>query len=141
MIHCAAETGIQKSRNELWRINVEGTRHVVQQAGQAQKLERFTYISTAYVAGTQRGLVKEDAPLPTHFFSLYEQSKAEAERVVRATSLPLTICRPGMIVGNSQTGRTRNFNTVYSVLKLMRFNRRSSPVREPSRANRGGSRR
>ncbi len=119
VIHCAAETGIQKSKDELWRLNVDGTRHVVQIAEKMAQLKRFTYISTAYVAGTQRGQIMEDAPLPNHFYSLYEQSKAEAERVVRATSLPLTICRPGMIVGNCRTGRTRNFNTVYYVLKQM----------------------
>ena len=61
----------------------------------------------------------EDAPLATQFYSLYEESKAEAERIVRGASLPYVICRPGMIVGNSVTGRTRNFNTVYYVLKLM----------------------
>ena len=131
VIHCAAETGIQKSREELWRINVEGTRHVVQWAEKMPRLQRFTYVSTAYVAGTMRGHIMEAAkPLPTvkgnlqstpptSFYSLYEQSKAEAECIVRASSLPLTICRPGMIVGNSKTGRTRNFNTVYYVLKLM----------------------
>ncbi len=119
VIHCAAETGLQKSREELWRINVEGTRQVVGLAASLPRLRRFTYVSTAYVAGTQSGHIMEDAPLPTRFYSLYEQSKAEAEAIVRASSLPFTICRPGMIVGNSQTGRTRNFNTVYYVLKLM----------------------
>lgn len=119
VIHCAAETGLQKSHQELWQINVEGTRHIVQMAERMPRLERFTYVSTAYVAGTQSGLIMEETPLPRHFYSLYEESKAEAERIVRASSLPLTVCRPGMIVGNSRTGRTRNFNTVYYVLKLM----------------------
>lgn len=119
VIHCAAETGVQKSRDELWRINVEGTRHVVQLAHAMPRLKRFTYVSTAYVAGTRSGLIKEDDGLPSSFYSLYEQSKAEAEGIVRSSGLPITVCRPGMIVGNSHTGRTRNFNTVYYVLKLM----------------------
>ncbi len=119
VIHCAAETGLQKSREELWRINVEGTRQVIRLAESLPCLQRFTYVSTAYVAGTNSGRIMEDAPLTDHFYSLYEQSKAEAESLVRTSSLPFTICRPGMIVGNSLTGRTRNFNTVYYVLKLM----------------------
>lgn len=119
VIHCAAETGLQKSRNELWQINVDGTRHILRLAKDLPRLQRFTYISTAYVAGTRSGRIMEDEALPTHFYSLYEQSKAEAERLVRVSELPLTICRPGMIVGHSRTGRTRNFNTVYYVLKLM----------------------
>jgi len=136
VIHCAAETGLQKSREELWRINVEGTRQLVQWAASLPHLQRFTYISTAYVAGTQRGRIMEDAPLPSRFYSLYEQSKAEAERIVRASSLPYTICRPGMIVGNSHTGRTRNFNTVYYVLKLMLQGKlRLLPVSSKQRVN------
>lgn len=122
VIHCAAETGIQKTKEELWHINVEGTRHVVQMAETLLHLKRFTYVSTAYVCGTQSGRMKEDSNLVkslTSFYSLYEESKAEAERIVCSSSLPFIICRPGMIVGNSHTGRTRNFNTVYYVLKLM----------------------
>ena len=119
VIHCAAETGLQKSKDELWRINVEGTRNMVQLAKGLPQLVRFTHISTAYVAGTRNGHIAEDDPLPAQFYSHYEHSKAEAEKIVRASGLPMTICRPGMIVGNSSSGRTRNFNTIYYVLKLM----------------------
>lgn len=119
VIHCAAETGLQKSHEELWNINVNGTRHIVRMAELLPHLQRFTYVSTAYVAGIQSGIITEEAPLATQFYSQYEQSKAEAEKIVRASTLPYIICRPGMIVGNSKTGRTRNFNTVYYVLKLM----------------------
>lgn len=118
VVHCAAETGVQKSREELWRINVQGTYHVVEWAKSLPRLQRFTYVSTAYVCGTQSGCIKEEPP-QNSFYSLYEQSKAEAERIVRLAGLPFIICRPGMIVGNSRTGRTRNFNTVYYILKLM----------------------
>ena len=119
VIHCAAETGLQKSREHLWNINVEGTRRMVSLAEKLPRLQRFTYVSTAYVCGTQHGRIMEDAPLTDSFYSLYEQSKASAEAIVRDSTLPYIVCRPGMIVGNSQTGRTRNFNTVYYVLKLM----------------------
>lgn len=119
VIHCAAETGLQKSREHLWNINVEGTRRMVSMAEKLPRLQRFTYVSTAYVCGTQHGRIMEDAPLTDSFYSLYEQSKASAEAIVRDSTLPYIVCRPGMIVGNSQTGRTRNFNTVYYVLKLM----------------------
>ncbi len=120
IIHCAAETGLMKSREELWQINVEGTRNVVEFTKNTfGKTCRFAYISTAYVAGRERGMIKEEAPLPTNFFSLYEESKAEAEQIVRQSGLDFIVLRPGMIVGNSKNGRTLNFNTVYYVLKLM----------------------
>ena len=119
VIHCAAETGVQKSRHELRNINIDGTRHVVRMAELLPHLQRFIHLSTAYVAGIQSGVITEEGPLATQFYSQYEQSKAEAEQIVRAATIPYIICRPGMIVGNSQTGRTRNFNTVYYVLKLI----------------------
>ena len=120
IVHCAAETGLMKSREELWQINVEGTRNVVDFIKNTfGKTCRFAYISTAYVAGRECGLIKEDAPLPTSFFSLYEESKAEAEQIVRQSGLDFIVLRPGMIVGNSKNGRTLNFNTIYYVLKLM----------------------
>ena len=119
IIHNAAEVGIQKSRDELRTMNIEGTRNMILMADKMPQLKRFVYISTAYVAGRSHGRIMENAPLPSRFNSHYEQSKAEAERMVRETTLPITICRPGMIVGNSQTGRTINFNTIYYVLKQM----------------------
>ncbi len=129
IIHCAAETGLMKQREELWQINVEGTRNVVDFAKNSLgKKCRFAYISTAYVAGRERGVIMEDAPqAPLQpslrkrelFFSLYEESKAEAEQIVRQSGLDFIILRPGMIVGNSKNGRTLNFNTIYYVLKLM----------------------
>lgn len=119
VVHCAAETGLMKSRQELWQINVCGTENIIAFAQQvADAACHFTYVSTAYVAGTRSGRIMEDDALPQQFYSLYEESKAEAERMVRQSALPWTILRPGMIVGNSATGRTRNFNTVYYVLKL-----------------------
>ena len=135
VIHCAADTGLQRAREELWRVNVEGTRNVVDMAKRLHGLERFTYVSTAYVAGTLHGRIMEDSTAEA-FYSLYEQSKAEAEAVVRASALPFTICRPGMIVGNSRTGRTRNFNTIYYVLKLMLQGKlRLLPVNRHQRVN------
>ena len=67
VIHCAADTGLQKSKEELWNANVELTRRVVKWAERLPCLQRFTYVSTAYVAGTKNGRIMEDAPLSTQF--------------------------------------------------------------------------
>lgn len=119
VIHCAAETGFQKDEKELQTINREGTEHVLRFAAGLPRLRRFLHISTAYVAGQKTGLVMEEEPVGTEFSSLYEKSKTEAEDAVRRSGLPFSICRPGMIVGNSRTGRVRSFNTVYYILKLL----------------------
>ena len=47
VIHCAAETGVQKSRRELRHINIDGTRHVVRMAELLPHLQRFIHVSTA----------------------------------------------------------------------------------------------
>lgn len=123
VIHSGAETGFTKSRYELGMTNHTGTRNMLTFAGDIRDLRRFVYISTAYVAGQKKGIVMEEDPPATVFSAYYEESKAKAEALVRASGIPFSICRPGMIVGDSQTGWTRNFNTVYYVLKLMLLGR------------------
>jgi long-chain acyl-CoA synthetase len=53
------------------------------------------------------------------FFNYYEWSKFEAERVVRkaGVDLPVTVYRPGLIVGDSRTGRTSRFQGIYQMLQ------------------------
>ena len=119
IIHSGAEIGFQKSAQELDAVNVRGTRNMLSFAADCKKLRRFVHISTAYVAGLKKGLVTESEPAGEAFSSLYEESKAKAEALVRAAGLPFSICRPGMIAGDSRTGRVKSFNTVYYVLKLL----------------------
>ncbi len=119
IVHAGAEIGFQKSRQELVRTNYTGTKNMLAFAASVRDLHCFVHISTAYVAGRKKGIVTEDEPVGTSFSSLYEKTKARAEELVRASGLPFSIVRPGMIVGDSVTGWVRNFNTIYYVLKLM----------------------
>ena len=136
IIHAGAEVGFQKSREELFSTNREGTRNMLTLAGQMKKLRRFVHISTAYVAGTAKGVVREESPAGTSYSGYYEESKAEAEKLVRASGVPYTICRPGMIVGDSRTGWVRNFNTIYYVLKMMLLGKmRVLPIRPDAPLN------
>ena len=136
VFHVGAEVGFQKSGAELDAVNTEGTRNTLDFAATIGSLTRFVYVSTAYVAGQRRGVVREDEPIANAFSSLYERSKAEAEALVRASGLPFAICRPGMIVGDSRTGWAKNFNTVYYVMKRMLLGKmRVLPVRKDQRLN------
>lgn len=119
VIHAGAETGFTKSSYELEITNHTGTRNMLTFAGGIRDLRRFVYVSTAYVAGQKKGIVMENDPVAVEFSSLYEKSKAKAETLVRASGLPFSICRPGMIVGDSETGWIGTFNTIYYVLKQM----------------------
>ena len=119
ILHAGAEIGFQKSERELNETNLTGTEHMIAFARGVKGLRRFVFISTAYVAGQKSGLVLADTLDTEAFSSLYEKSKAGAEALVRASGLPWSVCRPGMILGDAKTGWIRNFNTIYYMLKLM----------------------
>jgi nucleoside-diphosphate-sugar epimerase len=138
VIHCAASVSFGLSLAESRRVNVDGTRNVLDFAERCPQLERLSYVSTAYVAGEPGGLFEEDdLDVGQRFRNPYEQSKFEAERMVRerGDGLPLQILRPSIVVGDSRTGRTTSFNVLYGPLKAFARGaipaipaRRSSPV-------------
>ncbi len=124
VLHCAASVSFTESLARSRAINVEGTARVLEAARRAKSLERFDFIGTAYVAGRRRGLVAETSADPSGAFNnAYEKSKAEAEALVqRATELPVSIFRPSIVVGDSQSGMTQSFKVLYWPLKV--FSRR-----------------
>ncbi len=136
VFHAGAEVGFRESEATLTSVNREGTRNMLSFAASLPGLRRFVHISTAYVAGQRSGVIRENDPVGTAFSSLYEKSKAGAEALVRDSGLPFSICRPGMIVGDSRSGWARNFNTVYYVLKQMLLGKmRVLPVKRAQRLN------
>ena len=60
VIHSAATVRFDHSLEEARRINVEGTRHLLDFAGSVRQLRSFAYVGTAYVAGERADLVRED---------------------------------------------------------------------------------
>jgi thioester reductase-like protein len=140
VVHCAASVSFELPLGESRRINVDGTRHVLEFAERCERLERMSYISTAYVAGEPRRVFREDQlDVGQSFRNPYEQSKFEAELMVRkraeSAGLPLQVLRPSIVVGDSRTGRTASFNVLYGPLKALARDslpaipaRRSSPV-------------
>lgn len=85
VVHGAASVSFQLGLEDLRQINVEGTRRVLEFAERCQArggLRRFSYISTAYVAGEHVGCFSEDdLDVGQRFRNAYEQSKFEAERL------------------------------------------------------------
>jgi long-chain acyl-CoA synthetase len=122
VIHTAADWSLKSSLEKLQKINVQGTQNVLKLAQLANKdhgLERFSHISTAYVAGGKMGTVCEDSLTSEYgFLSDYEKTKFESEVEVRKSSFDISIFRPSMIVGESSTGYIKTFNTVYVPLRL-----------------------
>ena len=120
VLHCAASVSFDLPLEESRSVNVEGTRRMVEFARGCHTLERFSYVSTAYVAGEPGGLFREDElAVGQRFRNPYERSKFEAELALRSEGrdLPLQILRPSIVVGDSTTGRTSSFNVLYGPLK------------------------
>jgi thioester reductase-like protein len=124
VIHCAASVSFSLGLDDSRRVNVEGTRRIVELAERCAErgdgLERLSYVSTAYVAGAHRGaFTEDDLDLGQGFRNAYERSKFEAELLLRerAAGLPVQVLRPSIVVGDSRTGWTSSFNVLYPPLR------------------------
>jgi thioester reductase-like protein len=133
IIHSAASVSFTLPLAESRRVNVEGTRRLLEFAelcqGRGQNLRRFCHISTAYVAGDHPGEFTEDElEVGQGFRNAYARSKFEAELVVRERSaqLPILVLRPSIVVGERSSGWTSSFNVLYPPLKA--FSRGAYPV-------------
>lgn len=114
------------------RVNVVGTRTVIDLARDAGRLERVVHWSTAMVSGDRKGtFYEEDLEVGQKFRNAYERTKFEAERLVRAAmrQLPITVIRPGIIVGDSRTGEIDKLDGPYYLLVVIATN--ASGVRLP----------
>ena len=123
VVHGAASVRFDQTLDEARDVNVGGARNLLaigEEAFRGGTLQRFVYIGTAFVAGRRKGLAREDElNLGQQFRNSYERSKCEAESLVRAqmVRLPATVLRPSIIVGDSRTGVTTSFNTLYWPLR------------------------
>jgi farnesol dehydrogenase len=84
------------------RINVEGTRHVLESA-LAHGVRKVVYTSTAGVIGPSADKpMNEDMPRITGFFNPYEETKAEAEAIAlgfQSRGLAVSIVNPSRVYG------------------------------------------
>ena len=121
IVHLAAIYDLTVSRDAAMRVNVDGTRRVVELARRCTALRRLHYVSTCYVSGRHRGVFGEnDIAVGQRFNNYYEETKQLAEVEVRqamASGLPATIYRPSVVVGDSATGATQKFDGPYFVMQ------------------------
>ena len=103
VVHCAAV--ISGTPEETMRVNVEGTRVLLEATMQAG-CERFLYMSTAAVyAFGDRAVVDESTPFLEEG-PAFHLSRVRAEQAVWAASargLPVTVFRPHFILGAHPT--------------------------------------
>jgi nucleoside-diphosphate-sugar epimerase len=123
VIHNAASLQFHATspQGEPWASNVGGARHMLEFC-RATQIRRLFHVSTAYIAGLRTGRVLEsEVDVGQELSNDYEQSKLEAEKLVRAADFleSLTVFRPGIIVGDSETGFTTTYHGFYAALQLV----------------------
>jgi nucleoside-diphosphate-sugar epimerase len=121
IIHCASDTSFSERRREqVFEFNVQILSGLLEFASCSHS-RFFHYISTAYVAGINGPICKEKLSAATEFTNVYEESKSKAEQIIndycQKNSIPLTLIRPTIVYGDSQTGRSLRFNALYHPIR------------------------
>ena len=140
--HCAASLSFQdENRAEIFRMNVDGTRHVVDLV-KIVPGHRLHHVSTAYIAGKRSDVALEnEIDVGQTFRNPYEESKCRAELIIseahRAGAVTASIYRPSIVIGDSRSGRVTHFHGVYAFIRalwtvLERMRRRASETRNAS---------
>ncbi len=123
IFHLAAIYDLAVAQDVAASVNVEGTMNMNQFAKSVANLRRYHYVSTCYVAGKRQGLIKEtELHHEAGFRNFYEQTKYLAEISVDAlkSELPVTIHRPAVVCGDSQTGETAKYDGIYYLIHYLR---------------------
>jgi len=134
--HCAASLSFeQQNRTEIFRMNVDGTRHVLDLVKQL-KGRRLHHVSTAYIAGNRSDVAMEtEIDVGQSFKNPYEESKCRAEIMIaeahQADAIRASVYRPSIVIGDSKSGRVTHFHGVYAFIRalwtaLERLRRRTS---------------
>ncbi|MDD3375297.1 MAG: SDR family oxidoreductase [Candidatus Omnitrophica bacterium] len=121
--HSAALTGFSIDSKMAKMANVFGTKNLLDFCSDCLNLSKFNYIGTAFIAGNKVGSFSEDDfDCGQKFNNHYEQSKFEAESIVRKNfkneKFFISIFRPSIILGDFCTGGTTNFKMFYEPLYL-----------------------
>ena len=119
VFHLAAVYDLAVPKDLAYAVNLDGTRNVNDLARSLPNLRRYNYISTCYVAGRREGRILEaDLEHDAGFRNHYEETKYLAELEVEKLKgeLPVTIFRPSVVVGDSQTGETAKYDGIYYLI-------------------------
>ena len=103
-VHCAAKVGDWGPVDAYRRVNVDGTRNLLDALHAAGGVRRFVHLSSlgVYPARDHHG-TDESAPIAAGGIDGYTVTKAESERLVRDFAaehdFPAVVLRPGFIYG------------------------------------------
>jgi len=111
--HCAADMSHSGLRlTQAFNTNVCETAALYRWAStKLPRCKRFYHMSTAYTAGMHGGATEERLHAGQRLVNAYQVTKWAAEQALHtlhaACNLPVTLFRPTIVVGHSQSGWTR----------------------------------
>jgi thioester reductase-like protein len=121
--HLAAAYSLALPRDVGMRVNVSGTRNVLDFLEGAPRFEKLAYVSTCAVSGDHVGVFTEDDfDVRQGFKNFYEETKYLAEGEVRSRwgRIPTVIFRPSVVVGDSKTGEAEKIDGPYYTFFLVK---------------------
>lgn len=123
VFHLAAAYDLGVKKDTAFKVNLEGTKRVNDVVCSIKNLRRYNYVSTCYIAGKRTGTIFEtDLEHKAGFRNFYEETKYLAEIEVEKLKglLPVTIFRPSVVVGDSETGEIPKFDGIYYLINYLR---------------------
>jgi len=139
IFHLAAVYDLDADGEADRLVNVEGTRNVIDFAARIDA-RRFHHVSSIAAAGLYDGVFREDMfdeadGLDHPYFA----TKHDSEGLVRTQCpMPWRIYRPGIVVGDSQTGEMDKIDGPYYAFKLIQKIRKALPPWMPMVGIEGG---
>ncbi len=128
IIHCAANFKLDLSLEDARASILGATSYLVTLVKSATTplgFKRFNHISSLDAAGSNGGRVPEHfvrSSVKT-FLNTYQQAKAETEDYLHdlytKEGFPITVYRPSMLVGDSETGKIINGQSLYHIINDM----------------------
>lgn len=135
VIHMAANYKLDISSKEAYLQNVVGTQNVLKFLPRLKNLKYFHYFSTYAVNQKVEGKFGENDLIGENssFFDQYAKSKNNAEHIVRKLvpkDISTVIHRPGIIVGDSQTGERDKEDGPYYFFNFINETKKFSSIAE-----------
>ncbi|MGI9055548.1 MAG: SDR family oxidoreductase [Pyrinomonadaceae bacterium] len=122
IFHLAAVYDLDVKKDLAFAVNVEGTKNLNDFVKSLWNFRRYNYISTCYVAGKRKGEILEtELEHDAGFRNFYEETKYLAEVSVEEMKekYPVTIFRPSVVVGDSETGETTKYDGIYHLIEYL----------------------
>ncbi|MFC1719728.1 SDR family oxidoreductase [Pseudomonadota bacterium] len=137
--HLAAIYDLKADAEFQETVNIKGTGYAIRLA-ETIKAKRFHHVSSIAAAGLYPGTFTEDMyEEAIGLENPYFRTKHEAEGLVRKKcAIPWRIYRPGIVVGDSQTGEIDKIDGPYYFFKLIQKMRRALPAWMPTIGLEGG---